>query len=155
MCPWVTVSILDGNSRLCCRGVLTPALLRSYSTERAAVARQLIVFDQEWTKILAAQSKGTGDTPKFQEYFVEHGRYTAGVSVRYAPSALTGTPDHQHLAPGFDIGMRLHSAPVIRLADAKPMHLGHTIRADGRWRLFLFADASHPAATDSHLAKIV
>ena len=131
-----------------------PALLRSYSTERAAVARQLIAFDQEWTKILAAQSSGRGNTPKFQEYFVEHGRYTAGVSVRYATSALIGTPDHQHLATGFDIGMRLHSAPVIRLADAKPMHLGHTVRADGRWRMLLFADASHPAAADSQLAKL-
>jgi phenol 2-monooxygenase len=36
--------------------------------------------------------------------------------------------------------MRFHSAPVVRLADAKPMHLGETITADGRWRLFLFAD---------------
>ena len=143
---WKLAAVLQGRA--------DPTLLRSYSTERAAVARQLITFDQEWTKILAAQSSGTGDSPKFQEYFVEHGRYTAGVSVRYAPSALIGTPDHQHLATGFDIGMRLHSAPVIRLADAKPMHLGHTIRADGRWRLFLFADASHPAATDSHLAKM-
>ena len=36
--------------------------------------------------------------------------------------------------------MRFHSAPVIRLADAKPMQLGHTVEADGRWRLFAFAD---------------
>ena len=50
--------------------------------------------------------------------------------------------------------MRLHSAPVIRLADAKQMHLGHTVSADGRWRLFLFADAVHPASFDSRLAKL-
>ena len=42
--------------------------------------------------------------------------------------------------------MRFHSAPVIRLADAKPVHLGHTVKADGRWRLFAFADAEDPAA---------
>ena len=41
--------------------------------------------------------------------------------------------------------MRFHSAPVVRLSDAKPMHLGHTVKADGRWRLFAFADASDPA----------
>ena len=35
--------------------------------------------------------------------------------------------------------MRFHSAPAIRLADAKPVHLGHCIKADGRWRLFAFA----------------
>jgi hypothetical protein len=55
---------------------------------------------------------------------------------------LKARPDnaHQALAPGFPIGMRFHSAPVIRHADAKPMELGHTICADGSWRLFVFAD---------------
>ena len=38
--------------------------------------------------------------------------------------------------------MRFHSAPVVRLADAKPMHLGHVARADGAWRIYAFADAS-------------
>ena len=36
--------------------------------------------------------------------------------------------------------MRFHSAPVVRLADAKPVHLGHVARADGAWRLYVFAD---------------
>ena len=35
-----------------------------------------------------------------------------------------------------------HSAPAVRLADAKPMHLGHVARADAAWRLYAFADAS-------------
>jgi len=142
---WKLAAVLQGRA--------APELLCSYSTERAAVARQLIIFDQEWARVLAAQSSGAGNTPKFQEYFVEHGRYTAGVSVRYEPSQLIGKPKYQHLAAGFDIGMRLHSAPVIRLADAKPMHIGHTLRADGRWRLFLFADAAHPTTSGSRLAQ--
>jgi phenol 2-monooxygenase len=55
---------------------------------------------------------------------------------------LTGESTHQSLASGFTIGMRFHSSPVVRLADAKPMHLGHVARADGRWRLYAFSDAS-------------
>jgi phenol 2-monooxygenase len=47
------------------------------------------------------------------------------------------------------IGMRFHSAPVIRLADAKPVHLGHVVKADGRWRIFAFAGANDPAAPTS------
>ena len=43
---------------------------------------------------------------------------------------------------GFTIGMRFHSAPVVRLADAKPVQLGHVARADGAWRIYAFADAS-------------
>ena len=42
--------------------------------------------------------------------------------------------------------MRFHSAPVIRLADAKPMQLGHVALADGAWRLYVFADRSDPTA---------
>jgi phenol 2-monooxygenase len=34
--------------------------------------------------------------------------------------------------------MRFHSAPVIRLADAKPVQLGHVARADGAWRIYMF-----------------
>jgi phenol 2-monooxygenase len=40
---------------------------------------------------------------------------------------------------------------VIRLADSKPVHLGHTVRADGRWRLFAFADADKPTERSSRL----
>lgn len=31
----------------------------------------------------------------------------------------------------------------MRVADAKPMHLGHVIEADARWRIFAFADQGH------------
>ena len=82
--------------------------------------------------------------------------YTAGMSVTYAPSVLTGRPEWQPLAPGFDIGTRFHSAPVVRLADAKPMELGHTMLADTRWRLFAFCPHEDPAAEDSavrHLCR--
>ena len=52
------------------------------------------------------------------------------------------------------IGTRFHSAPVIRLADAKPMHLGHTVKADGRWRLFTFAGEGDAAAPSSKIRAL-
>ncbi len=55
------------------------------------------------------------------------------------PGLLTCADDNQPLAPGLPIGMRFHSAPAIRLADGKPVHLGHCVKADGRWRVFAFA----------------
>jgi phenol 2-monooxygenase len=118
------------------RGTARPAILRTYSAERRRVARQLIDFDREFAGSFSSRPDG------FQEYFRLQGRFTAGLSVRYEPSMLTAPPAHQHLAPGFPIGMRLHSAPVVRVADAKPMHLGHAARADGAWRLYAFADRS-------------
>ena len=60
-------------------------------------------------------------------------------------TVLTAPPTHQELARGFTVGMRFHSAPVVRLADAKPMQLGHAARADGAWRIYAFADAAASA----------
>ena len=45
--------------------------------------------------------------------------------------------------------MRFHSAWVVRLSDAKPVHLGDTIKADGRWRIFVFAGAQAPSSPSS------
>ena len=63
------------------------------------------------------------------------------MGTRYQPSIICGQATHQHLATGFEIGTRFHSAPVVRLTDAKPLHLGHVGKADGRWRLYAFAGA--------------
>ena len=69
---------------------------------------------------------GGVDPAELQGYFVMSGRYTAGVPTHYPPSTyLTAEVTHQALAEGFTIGMRFHSAPVVRLADAKPVQLGH------------------------------
>jgi phenol 2-monooxygenase len=122
------------------KGRSSPDLLHSYSAERRGAAKGLIDFDHEWARIMSAPPE-EAETPRFQKHFIEHGRFTAGLSVRYEPSALTGEGTWQNLAKGLDIGMRFHSAPVIRLADAKPMQLGHTVEADARWRLFMFAGA--------------
>jgi phenol 2-monooxygenase len=132
-----------------------PDLLHSYSAERQAVAKELIDFDREWAGILASAAKAGGaDAAKTQDYFVRHGRYTAGTATHYRASVLTGTTLHQHLAEGLVIGKRFHSAPVIRLGDAKPVHLGHASQADGRFRIYAFAPAGNPAAPGSAIRAL-
>jgi phenol 2-monooxygenase/3-hydroxybenzoate 4-monooxygenase len=81
------------------------------------------------------------DPKEFQRYFEQHGRFTAGMGTHYRPSVITGEATHQQLASGFVIGTRFHSAPVVRVADAKVVQLGHAGKADGRWRLYAFAGA--------------
>ena len=138
---WKLAAVLEGRSG--------PELLSTYNAERQVIAQQLIDFDKEWSKIMASPPKdpsrpelGGVDPAELQAYFVKSGRYTAGVATQYAPTTvLTAAPTHQALATGFPVGMRFHSAPVLRLADAKPMQLGHAARADGAWRLYAFADA--------------
>ncbi|MCE3269799.1 MAG: phenol 2-monooxygenase [Ramlibacter sp.] len=131
------------------RGRAAPHLLHTYSLERQVVAQQLIDFDREWARMFsdrpreASAGEAEGVDPKeFQRYFEQHGRFTAGVGTHYGPSLITGAASHQPLATGFVVGTRFHSAPVVRVTDARPMHLGHVARADGRWRLYAFAAAS-------------
>jgi phenol 2-monooxygenase len=43
---------------------------------------------------------------------------------------------------------------VVRVADGKPIHLGHVARADGAWRLYIFADRAHPDDPTSEARKL-
>jgi phenol 2-monooxygenase len=122
------------------RGRARPELLRTYSDERQAVARELIDFDREFSRLFRGRTTVV-DPERFQRYFTAQGRFTAGVATRYAESMITGPATYQHLAEGFEIGTRFHSAPVVRVADAKPVQLGHVARADGVWRLYVFVGA--------------
>jgi phenol 2-monooxygenase len=147
------------------RGRCAPGFLHTYSAERQAVAEELIDFDRKFAKLFSAPPKAAADggraggdqgvdQTEFQNYFVKQGRYTAGTETRYRPSIICAEPRYQHLAKGLAIGMRFHSAPVIRLADAKPVHLGHAVKADGRWRVFAFCGAEDPSATSSRIAAL-
>jgi phenol 2-monooxygenase (NADPH) len=144
------------------RGTATPELLHTYSQERHAVAKELIDFDREFSRLFSARASRpdddddpTGvDPAKFQKYFIAQGRFTAGVATRYAPSMITAEAKFQHLAKGFPVGMRFHSAPVIRLADAKPLHLGHVARGDGTWHIYIFADEPDPTGDESRAREL-
>jgi phenol 2-monooxygenase (NADPH) len=147
---WKLAAVLEGRSG--------PALLHTYSAERHAVAQDLIDFDKFWSAFIAQPvldpahpELGGVTAAQMQAEFARQGRYTAGLATRYSPSALTGEGRHQALARGFELGTRFHSAPVVRLADARRMQLGHAQRADGRWRIFAFG--SHDATELLALAE--
>lgn len=126
-----------------------PALLHTYSAERQVMGKMLIDFDREWAKMIsdkpahadngADAGAGGVDPKEFQKYFEQHLRFTAGMGTRYRPSVICGDATYQALASGFEVGTRFHSAPVVRITDAKRVQLGHVHQADGRWRLYAFA----------------
>ncbi|WP_342620499.1 FAD-dependent monooxygenase [Rhodoferax sp. GW822-FHT02A01] len=146
---WKLISVLTGRA--------DPSLLHSYSGERRAAAKGLVEFDHKWARVVGAKSEEDitdEGLPRVAREFVNNLPFTCGLTIQYEPSALTGAATHQHLATGFDIGKRLHSAPVIRLADAKPMHLGHCIEADARFHLFLFAPAGDAGTAGGTVAAL-
>jgi phenol 2-monooxygenase len=145
---WKLISVLTGRA--------DAALLHSYSGERRAAAKGLVEFDHKWSRIVGARAEDdkTDGLPRVAQEFVNNLPFTCGLTIQYEPGALTGTAKHQALACGFDIGKRFHSAPVVRLADAKPMQLGHAMEADARFHLFVFAPAGDTGARGGALAGL-
>lgn len=151
---WKLASVIRGQCR--------PSILRSYSQERREVARQLIALDKDFSGLVAAkqgQSLCDGqrvtDTREIQKYLAKKNGFIAGTAVGYGPSALCGSGEFQHLAAGFEIGRRFHSERVVRLADGRVLHLGHMIKADGRWRIFIFNDAQSASDPSSRIYWLV
>ena len=148
---WKLVHVLKGRAN--------PRLLRSYSKERLTEAKRLVETDHKWSRIMSApttqaERDGTQE-PRIIRQFKENLEFTGGTAVKYDASYLFADSAHQALAAGEEIGRRFHSAPVVRVSDAKQMHLGHVAEADARWRIYAFAgksDTSNPGSKIHQLA---
>lgn len=147
---WKLVHVLQGRA--------DASLLRSYSRERLAEARRLVETDHAWARIMSAPTtlaeRDGSEEPRIIRQFKANLEFTGGNAVKYDPSALIGPATHQALATGLAIGRRFHSAPVVRLADAKPMQLGHVAEADARWRLYAFAGQADGSAPGSAIHRL-
>ena len=129
---WKLAHVLQGRS--------PQSLLATYSAERQVIAQNLIDFDREWSAMMAKRPEEFDDPSELEDFYVKTAEFPAGFMTQYQPSAIIGSDEHQALAVGFPVGKRFKSAPVVRLADANPVQLGHQHRADGRWRIYAFAD---------------
>jgi len=142
---WKLGHVLDGRA--------DAALLETYHAERHVVAAELIAFDREWSRLMATKPEDLGDPAELEDFYVRTFEFPAGFMTQYEPSMIVGSQQHQALATGFPVGKRFKSAPVERVCDGNPVHLGHHHRADGRWRIYAFADSAPSRADDSALAS--
>ncbi|MFT2817002.1 FAD-binding monooxygenase [Leifsonia sp. A12D58] len=133
---WKLGYVLDGRS--------PESLLSTYSAERQVIAKNLIDFDKQWSTLMATKPEDLADPSELEDFYTRTAEFPAGFMTQYPPSMLIGDATHQDLATGFPVGKRFKSAPVIRVADGNSVQLGHHHRADGRWRLYAFADAGAP-----------
>jgi len=129
---WKLGHVLDGRA--------PESLLATYSAERQVVAKDLIDFDKEWSTLMAKKPEEFASPSELEDFYVRTAEFPAGFMTQYAPSLIVGEASHQQLAAGFPVGKRFKSAPVERVCDGNPVHLGHHARADGRWRIYVFAD---------------
>ncbi len=125
-------------------GLSPESLLATYSAERQPVAQQLIDFDREWSSLMARKPEEISDPQELADYYLATSEFPSGFMTQYEPSMIVGGAARQELASGFPLGKRFKSAEVTRVCDGNAVHLGHHAKADGRWRVYAFADAAAP-----------
>ncbi|PWW33806.1 FAD-dependent monooxygenase [Chromohalobacter israelensis] len=133
---WKLGHVLSGNS--------PKELLRTYAEERKDIAHRLIEFDKQWSSLMAQPSDKFQDPNELEEFYSQHAEFNAGYLTEYEASMITTDARNQQLAAGYPVGRRFKSAQVGRVCDLVPTHLGHHHEADGRWRVYVFADAADP-----------
>ncbi|HOV18273.1 MAG TPA: FAD-binding monooxygenase [Ottowia sp.] len=142
---WKLAHVLQGRS---------PArLLATYSAERQRIGEDIIAFDKRWASIMAKPPGQAQDASELEQGYLQITEFAQGFMTQYQPSIITGPAQHQALATGYPVGKRFRSAVATRVADGAALQIGHEARADGRWRLYVFADAA-PAGADSPLKSL-
>ncbi|WP_432698257.1 FAD-dependent monooxygenase [Marinobacterium sp. YM272] len=151
---WKLAAVLQGRSQ--------PKLLQTYASERRKVAQMLINADREMSALVATRPSAGNNagqaktcTADIEKFIARQNGFIAGTSIGYDLSYICTGADNQHLATGFRVGQRFHSAEAARLADGRPQHLGQLVKADGRWRVFIFGDKHSPVDTASDAYKLI
>lgn len=136
---WKLAAVLEGRA---------PAtLLDTYSSERRVIAQDLINFDKEWSTLMARPVDEWDDPQDLARWYEKTIEFPMGFMTQYPKNQIVAGAEHQQLAAGFPIGKRFKSTEVIRRADNRWRHLGHLHEADGRWRVYVFADQAAPATS--------
>ena len=130
---WKLGYVLEGRS--------PESLLETYSAERWVTSKNLIDFDHEWSSLMAKKPEEFASPSELEDFYLQTAEFPAGFMTEYTESMLVSDLTNQELATGFPIGKRFKSVETTRVADAVDVHLGHHHRADGRYRIYAFADA--------------
>ncbi|SFS14932.1 phenol 2-monooxygenase [Agrococcus baldri] len=133
---WKLGHVLDGRA--------DEALLDTYSLERQVVAQNLIDFDKEWSTLMAKPASEFENPQAVADFYTQTMEFPAGFMTEYEPSMIVADSAQQELATGFPLGKRFKSARATKVADTNDVHIGHFHTADGRWRIYAFADAAAP-----------
>jgi phenol 2-monooxygenase len=101
--------------------------------------------------MMAAKPEELESASALEDFYQKTAEFPAGFMTEYPSGLLVGEATHQDLATGFPLGKRFKAHPVKRVSDTNPKFLGHQHTADGRWRIYAFADAAVSSAEDSTL----
>lgn len=131
---------------LVAKGIAKRSILSTYASERRQVAQELIEFDHRFSRLFSGRpAKDVMDAEGvsmevFKAAFEKGNIFASGLSVDYAASNLVvKNGSNESLAKGLPVGMRFNSFKVLNQADGRPWHFQERLKADGRFRVVLFA----------------
>ena len=136
------------------RNLAAPSLLRTYQTERQHIAKQLVDFDEKFSKLFGS-AKDQEDPALHQLYFQNKG-FTSGIALQYPSSPLVDT----HIDVAIDPkardpvtpGKRLLSNKLTRHIDGTIVSLLDEMSSLGRFHIFVFAGNLLPTEKLTHLS---
>lgn len=149
------------------KGLSKPSILKTYETERLPIAKDLIAFDYDLSRLFSGRpaqdimdAEGI-DMKKFKQELEKGNMFGSGVGVNYDESILVAKNEygqnhsngvdfrlkHGHvrasskpeLATHIKIGKRLPSYQVLNQSDARPWQFQELLKSNGRWRLIVYA----------------
>lgn len=165
---------------LCSRGIANREILRTYQSERRRVAHDLIEFDHKFSRLFSGRpAKDAADEAgvsmaEFKDAFEKGNMFASGIAVDYGASMLVaksgdskdqgdGTDvrpsdakkivGKQELATNLKMGMRFPSFKVLNQSDGRPWHFAEWLKADGRFRVVLFAGDVSDGAQKKRVEK--
>ena len=140
------------------KGMMPRSFLKTYEFERKRNAHDLIEFDHRLSRLYSEKNVPIAE---FKEAFMKGQMFATGTTVDYngSPLVAKAEPAHsvngvngatngvskpaptakQELAPGVSLGKRMPSHKVLNQSDARPWHLAEFLKADGRFRVIIFA----------------
>lgn len=146
-------------------GFADRSILKSYESERKAVAESLLNFDAAYAKLFSQRQPSAGEVGsvnkhtageqqpaeenEFIKTFKSACEFTSGYGVAYGPNNLNWSAEHLAQTPLFlsepagttklRTGRILVPSTVTRVSDANPVHLEQEIPLNGSYRIYLFA----------------
>jgi len=150
---WKLVACVQHNADL--------SLLSTYESERRPVANDLLNFDrmytQAWGNSGDKDPRGTTNNRStlLQETLSNNMFFTTGIYIHYPSSPIVKNRDSENIvAKKLVPGMRMPDFQVINQADGIPTQLKKILRADGRFRILVFAANISLPTQFSRLAKL-
>lgn len=134
-----------------CKGLASSEILKTYSSERMKVARDLIAFDEKLSKMFSgkpmvpsSKSHDGVDMNEFQKTFSEGNVFASGTNVNYLKSLLEVKPETDEiyatlLALKLPVGKRFRTTKIVTHAEARPIELEDRVLSDGRFRILVFS----------------